>query len=248
MLILGEAIETMRDMSVASVDHIITDPPYNLTGHEWDKDLDWGAWWRQASRLLHPGGNIIMFTAQPSTSFMLRCRGAIKFRYELIWIKSRPSGHLNTPHRPLQQHENILVFHAGNATYNPQMGEGKPKGIINRKPTAGTTYGTENGATYVNNGERHPTTVLTYQSADRPVSHPTEKPLPLMTHLVLTYTDAGQTILDPFMGSGTTGVAAAREERQFIGIELSPEYHAIAEQRIGAAIAQPRLIPAGSLT
>ena len=64
------------------------------------------------------------------------------------------------------------------------------------------------------------------------VLHPTQKPVALMEWCVAKYTSPGDTILDPFMGSGTTGVAALRTGRKFIGIELDPDYFKIAEERI----------------
>lgn len=65
--------------------------------------------------------------------------------------------------------------------------------------------------------------------------HPTEKPLDLMRWVILNYTKKGDVVLDPFMGSGTTGVACAMEERSFIGIELERQYFEIAERRIAEA-------------
>jgi len=71
--------------------------------------------------------------------------------------------------------------------------------------------------------------------------HPTQKPLPLVEKWVSLFSDKGETILDPFMGSGTTGVACANLGRKFIGIELKQEYFDIACERIEAAYAQGRL-------
>jgi len=71
--------------------------------------------------------------------------------------------------------------------------------------------------------------------------HPTQKPLALMEWTVVNYTQPGDTILDPFMGSGTTGVACVKTGRNFIGIEIDPDYYAIAEKRIAEAQMQPRL-------
>lgn len=70
--------------------------------------------------------------------------------------------------------------------------------------------------------------------------HPTEKPLPLIEELLFKIDDSA-TILDPFMGSGTTGVACAKLGRKFIGIELEPKYFDIACKRIDEAYRQPRL-------
>ena len=63
--------------------------------------------------------------------------------------------------------------------------------------------------------------------------HPTQKSLKLMKDIIRIHTDPGQKILDPFMGSGTTGVAALELSRDFIGVELSEEYFEIARERIG---------------
>jgi DNA modification methylase len=69
----------------------------------------------------------------------------------------------------------------------------------------------------------------------------TEKPLPLMESLVRDFTDPGDLILDPFAGSGTTGVAAIRLGRRFIGWEKDPKYHTIAVKRLTAAREQREL-------
>ncbi len=75
--------------------------------------------------------------------------------------------------------------------------------------------------------------------------HPTVKPLALMRYLVrLTSTPTGGIVLDPFMGSGTTGIAALQEGRGFVGIELDADYFKIAEKRISNAVAQPALVTA----
>ena len=78
-------------------------------------------------------------------------------------------------------------------------------------------------------------------NTDRHGAHPTEKPVPLMAEILSDYTATEQTILDPFMGSGTTGVACAKLGRKFIGIEMEPRYFDIACRRIEEAYRQPRL-------
>jgi site-specific DNA-methyltransferase (adenine-specific) len=62
--------------------------------------------------------------------------------------------------------------------------------------------------------------------------HPTQKPVKLMEYLIKTYTNEGNTVLDPFMGSGSTGVACVNTDRDFIGIELKQDYFDIASSRI----------------
>ena len=73
--------------------------------------------------------------------------------------------------------------------------------------------------------------------------HPTPKPLKVIKLLIERLTKPGDTIIDPFMGSGTTGVACMMEGRRFIGIEICKEYYDISEKRIYEASLQPRLIP-----
>jgi site-specific DNA-methyltransferase (adenine-specific) len=68
--------------------------------------------------------------------------------------------------------------------------------------------------------------------------HPCSKPLGLMSDVVNRYSDDGDTIFDPFMGSGTTGVACVELQRNFIGCEIDPGYYAIAEKRISQAALQ----------
>lgn len=78
-------------------------------------------------------------------------------------------------------------------------------------------------------------------TAGGPGRHPTEKPVPLMEALIEVVTDQGQVVLDPFNGSGTTGVACLRTERRYIGIEREPRYFDIARRRISDELKRPRL-------
>jgi DNA modification methylase len=73
------------------------------------------------------------------------------------------------------------------------------------------------------------------KGGDPRTGHQTQKPLALMETLVRLFSDPGELILDPFAGSGTTGVAAVRLGRRFLGWEMNPEYAEIARKRIAAA-------------
>ena len=77
----------------------------------------------------------------------------------------------------------------------------------------------------------------------RDVDHPAVFPVQLPTELLMSFTDQGQTVLDQFMGSGTTGVACMNLGRKFIGIEIEPKYFDIACERIDQAQRQVRLCP-----
>lgn len=87
-------------------------------------------------------------------------------------------------------------------------------------------------------GKRGTYTHLTNQR-DRDGRHPTEKPIPLMREIVSDFVPDGGLVLDPFMGSGTTGIACLKLGRKFIGIEREPEYFDIAVERIADAASRP---------
>jgi site-specific DNA-methyltransferase (adenine-specific) len=90
-----------------------------------------------------------------------------------------------------------------------------------------------------NGGGRH--AFWSWPKGQNDSGHPTGKPIGLVCDIVSDFTDPGETILDPFMGSGTTGVACANLGRKFIGIEIERKYFDIACERIDAAYSQGRL-------
>lgn len=95
-----------------------------------------------------------------------------------------------------------------------------------------------------NGGGRHGVFSHTQRDGNYPKEHMTQKPLALMNELVTLFTNPGEIILDPFMGAGTSGVAAIQRGRAFIGIEQDPKYFDIACRRIEQAYAQRPLFAA----
>ena len=90
-------------------------------------------------------------------------------------------------------------------------------------------------------GAQYPTVIASNETAEKN-GHPVPKPVGWMRWLVALTTRRGETVLDPFMGSGTTGVAAVQQGRQFVGIEREPKYFEIACERIRQAQAQGSLL------
>ena len=124
------------------------------------------------------------------------------------------------------------MFYAATATYNPQ-------GLIavqvksSRKNKAGNgVYGAVGADDYVQKEGNFPRSVLKIDRVTHGQVHPTQKPVALMEYLIKTYTNEGETVLDNYMGSGTTGVACVNTNRNFIGIELDQGYFDIACKRI----------------
>ena len=98
-----------------------------------------------------------------------------------------------------------------------------------------TNFKSDNSGEWVNDGQRTPTTVRKFNrvsAGGKKPLHPTEKPISLMTWLVESYSNEGDTILDFTMGSGTTGIACLKTNRNFIGIEKDDKYFDIAQNRI----------------
>lgn len=135
---------------------------------------------------------------------------------------------------PLKRHENILVFYKKLPKYHPQMTEGKAYTAKSGKASA--NYGEQQSTITVNNGTRYPTSILEFKSEKG--MHPTQKPVALCEYIIKTYTDEGDTVLDCCMGSGTTGVASCKLNREFIGIEKEQQYFDLALQRISESIAK----------
>jgi site-specific DNA-methyltransferase (adenine-specific) len=140
----------------------------------------------------------------------------------------------------MKVHENIMIFSKKPGRYNPQMEVGKPyarksknpEGFVGKSNTHG--YGMKPRTEFSNDGTRYPKSILNFSrdfSAQQQV-HPTQKPLNLMEWIVNTYTNESETILDHCMGSGVTGMACKKLNRNFIGIEMDKTYFDIAESRI----------------
>lgn len=246
---LGDALAFMATLPDESVDALITDPPYGTTQNDYERSgpQDWGAFMREAARVARKPQNIIVFAAQPFTTDLISAARDL-FRYDLIWRKSLSTGHLNARHMPLRTHEHILVFGRHGATYNPQLRDKVPR-AIGRRAAAGAygEYDVNAPPLIADENTGHPYSVIDAKTAYHEGEaglHPSQKPTALMAYLINTYTNQGDLILDPFAGSGTTGVAALRGGRRFMGSELSPEYHAVALKRLEAAHAQPRLLEA----
>ena len=141
----------------------------------------------------------------------------------------------------MKTHENILIFYKNaGGTYNPQMEKGEPfkrksknpEGYVSKRNPHG--YGLKPVKGFENKGTRYPKSILNISrdfSAQQQV-HPTQKPVPLMEWLIKTYSNEGETVLDNCMGSGSTGVAAVKLNRKFIGIDNELEYVRISIERI----------------
>lgn len=240
-LYLGDCLEVMRDIPDGSVDMVLTDPPYGTTKCKWDSVIPFEPMWEQLKRVTKKNGAIVMTASQPFTSALVMSNVGM-FKYDWAWRKPKGTGHLNAKKMPMRDKEDILVFYSKPCTYNPQFTTGTPYKNKAGDPSKATSM-TDSYDGYTNyrndnEGKRYPKQVLEFPVVERGTVHPTQKPVALMEYLIKTYTNEGETVLDFTMGSGTTGVAAKRLNRKFIGIELDPDYFQIAKDRIDAVTPQ----------
>jgi site-specific DNA-methyltransferase (adenine-specific) len=228
-LIQGDCLEKMKNIPDGSIDMILCDLPYGTTRNKWDSVIPLGLMWNEYDRIIKDNGAIVL-TAQTPFDKILGTSKIEFLKYEWIWIKQQGTGFLNSKKMPLKATENILVFYKNPPIYNPQMRTGfKPYTCKSGKGS--NNYGKQIQVVTESNGDRFPLNWIEV-AYDKEKLHPTQKPVALMEYLIKTYTNEGDTVLDNCMGSGTTGVACKNLNRNFIGIELDPEYFKIAEKRI----------------
>ena len=227
----GDCLEILPTIDDSSVDMIMADLPYGTTACKWDSIIPLEPLWKELNRISKPNAAMVFNAAQPFTT-TLATSNMSNFRYEWIWEKPQGTNPMNVKVMPLKSHENILVFYNKKPTYNPQMWYSTPySGFSSEQSKIGEVYGSAKSK-HRNNpeGSRYPKTILKFKQEKG--LHPTQKPVGLMEYLIQTYTNKGDVVLDPTMGSGTTGVACINTDRKFIGIEKEKEYFEIAEQRI----------------
>lgn len=228
---LGDCLELMPKIADKSVDMVLCDLPFGTTRNKWDIIIPLEPLWQQYNRIIKDNGAIVLFGQQPFTSMLVMSNPKM-FKYEWIWEKESGSGFLNAKKSPLKIHENILVFYKNQPAYNPQMRTGfKP--YTCKQGGIGNNYDFKHNKETVteNNGERYPVDIIKF-NRDKEKYHSTQKPVELLRYLIRTYTNENDVVLDNTMGSGSTCVAAIREKRNFIGIELNDEYFDIASNRI----------------
>lgn len=245
---LGDCLDLMPQIQDQSIDMILCDLPYGTTRNHWDSIIPLDKLWAQYNRIIKDDGAIVLFSQQPFTSMLVMSNPKM-FKYEWIWEKDSGTGHLNSKFAPMKIHENICVFSKSAASfvkdkskamiYNPQYRSGKPykgKGGLLGNGNYDSKYQRE--VEVFNDGEHYyPIDIIKF-NRDKEKFHPTAKPVELCQYLIRTYTNSGGVILDNCMGSGSTIVAAIKENRQYIGIEKEEKYFDIANERIAAETSQ----------
>lgn len=249
-LINDDCLNAMKDIADKSIDLILTDLPYNTVKNKtvckWDSPIDLDKLWIEYKRIMKDDATAVLFAQQPFTSKLI-LSNIDMYKYNWIWMKQGATNFLNSHHQPMKITEDVCVFSnlpssyvkTGSMRYNPQMEEGDPYCTKsgNRKKASSVVRSNLSSISKQNSGERFPLNII-YFPRDNDKFHPTQKPVDLLRYFIRTYTNEGDIVLDSCMGSGSTGVACVKENRDFIGIEKDIEYgyFDIAKKRINEAL------------
>lgn len=247
----GDSLELLKKIDSESVDFVFADPPYHLSNGglsvksgkavsvdkgNWDKssglDEDFSfhkKWLKEVKRILKPNGTMMVSGTYHS---IYRCGFAIElleFRIlnEIVWYKPNAAPNL-TGRNFAASHETIIWASKSSSSkhlYNYlEMKElSVPKDFIK------------------NPGKqmRDVWAISTTPKSEKSFGvHPTQKPLALLNRIILAATKPGDLVVDPFSGSGTTGVAAVLNGRNFIGLEIDPNFVKLSEHRIEAVMGE----------
>ena len=234
-----DCIEAMKGIPDGSIDLVLTDPPYGTTACKWDSIIPFEPMWKELKRITKPNSAIVLFGTQPFTTTLISSN-IRNFKYTWIWEKNFSTNFLHAKRQPLRKHEEISVFYNKQCKYFPIKSYGHPPTQSSRGSSNGKLWHGINKRDYKGGDtSRFPTTILKFNAEDpKNRFHPSQKPTDLLEYLIKTYTDEGELVLDFTMGSGSTGVACASTNRNFIGIEKDEGYFKIAEKRITNALTE----------
>ena len=215
----GDCLNELQHLPDASVDLIITDPPYGVTKYEWDKVIPLEPLWKELHRVAKDSAAIVIFGDGLFMADLIDSNRAY-YRYDWVWAKPHATGFLNANRQPLRAHEFISVFYRKQPIFNPQKTDGHTRKVSSRNSLNSKLYGKAEKAVKYDSTERYPRSVLFF-SSDKQTNalHPTQKPIELLQYLIKTFSNPGDTVLDFTMGSGSTGAAALMLDRDFVGIE-----------------------------
>lgn len=226
-LVNADCLKALPLIPDQSVDMVLTDLPYGVTNIHWDNVIPMDTMWREFERVAKKNAAMVFTATQPFTTELIYSKKQW-FKYEMIWVKNKSTGHLNAKKMPMKNHENILVFYQKQPTYNPQMSQGHDPlhYAINKNQTKlyGKYGGVESrtGAT-----DRYPKSVVNFDVVNQESSiriHENQKPVDMFSYLIKMFTNEGETVLDICAGSCTTAFAALNTKRKYICIEKEQDY------------------------
>jgi site-specific DNA-methyltransferase (adenine-specific) len=229
----ADCLEKLKDLSDKSVDCVILDLPYGTTNCHWDTKIDLSKLWEQLLRVGKERTAYFFFCDFRFGAELVNSNPKL-FKGDLVWDKQKAANPLLTLKRIGHSHENILVFYKK----PPVFQWDKYHGIAPKQPK--TNMISFDGCFRSNRAvipriyePRLPLSVMEFSKVwGKKRKHPTEKPIALLEHLIKYHTAEDEVVLDPTMGSGTTGQACKNLGRRFIGIEIDKAIYDTAVERL----------------
>jgi site-specific DNA-methyltransferase (adenine-specific) len=256
-LMQGDCLERMKGMNDCVIDLTVTSPPYdNLRTYNQD-DWSWGEGdWkpiiRELYRVTAEGGVVVWIVGDATVNgsetgssfkqalYAMEC--GFRLHDTMIWNKGAFSavGALQTRYAPVFEYMVVLskgrpkAFNPIKDKPNKHAGQVMTGNI--RQSDGSTRRMCGDGVKLIaQNGQRHNVWMMPAKKSRQDTSHPAQFPESLAHDHIVSWSNEGDLVLDPFLGSGTTGVASINTNRNFIGIEIDPDYFSFAESRIDKA-------------
>jgi site-specific DNA-methyltransferase (adenine-specific) len=216
---LGDCLEVMRGIPDGSVDAVVTDPPYRgISGGKYNRRGWTGSILERNDGRIFAHNDIAIKNWLPEVYRVMRIGADCYVMINNLNLREL----LNEADRVGLGFHNMLAWRKNTVTANRWY----------MKECEWVLYFYKQRARTINNPSSKQ--LFSWPNPNKKL-HPTEKPVPLFEHYIRNSTYEGQLILDPFMGSGTTGVACVNTGRSFIGIERDPGYFQVAQERIAKA-------------
>lgn len=244
----GDFFLTWPHITDRSVDLAVVDPPYGVlkSVHDWDKEIDFGVLAWILNQLMTPHGQLAVFSSGVMLTEVIGELGRkyFDFRYTEIWQK--PNIRVFHKDRPKPDVEFVSVFHRRglpqkNRIFNwvevapcgaPYTRINHNRADTNSKTLKRKIDASESGLRFPSSVVHFPNRPAMTMEEKRYAKHPTQKSLEHIERIIRLLSYEGQTVLDPFMGSGTTILAAARTGRRGIGFEIEEEFFRMTELRL----------------
>ncbi len=245
-ILLQDCIEGMGQLPDDSVQLIVADPPYNLNKDfgpykERERSDNWLPWSRkwldECGRVLAPGGNIFVYGIHHHLCW-LQCHMfdmGLTYRRQIIWHYE--NGFAGYSKRTLAAHyEPLLWFTNGNGyTYHPIREPYKSQERLKHRIIKnGKVWTPHPDGRLAGDVWKFPV-LAGRRFRDEKVDHPTQKPLAISRRIIQHFSNPGEVVLVPFVGSGSECVAAKEANRRYVGFELNQDYIDIANQRLNQA-------------
>lgn len=241
-LIKGDCLEAIKNIPDQSIDIVITSPPYDDL-RSYNSIFDTNELSKQLYRVLKKGGVIVWNVndkIKNGTKSLTSFKQAIVFNETgfnvndvMIWEKTNPMPQIKQP-RYNQVFEYMFIFSKGKPkTFHPIMVDCKSANKEYKSTCKSITKDKQRKyKEFKINKQKVDSNIWKFAVAQNKTNHPAVFPLELPLRHLKTWTNEGEVCLDPFMGSGTTGIACVKTNRNFIGIELDDKYFETAKNRI----------------